>query len=50
MEAVEILGKVVGEIEKLEFSGSTIMALDHGGPWLKDRHVIERLEFEEALE
>ena len=38
------------ECEKLEFSGPTIIALDHGGPWLKDRHVIERLEFEEALE
>jgi len=38
------------ECEKLEFSGPTIIALDHGGPWLKDRHVIERLELEEALE
>lgn len=38
------------ECERLEFSGPTIIALDHGGPWLKDRHVIERLELEQALE
>lgn len=38
------------ECEKLEFRGPTIIALDHGGPWLKDRHVIERLGLEEALE
>ncbi len=38
------------ECENLDFRGPTIIALDHGGPWLKDRHVIERLELDEALE
>ena len=38
------------ECEKAEFSGPTIIALDHGGPWLKDKHIIERLELEDALE
>lgn len=38
------------ECERLEFRGPTVIALDHGGPWLKDKHVIERLELEEALE
>lgn len=38
------------ECERLEFSGPTIIALDHGGPWLKDKHVIERLVWEETIE
>jgi len=38
------------ECEEAGFSGPTIIALDHGGPWLKDRHVVEKLELEEALE
>ncbi|MCS7125905.1 MAG: class II D-tagatose-bisphosphate aldolase, non-catalytic subunit [Aigarchaeota archaeon] len=38
------------ECEKLDFWGPVIIALDHGGPWLKDKHVTERLIFEDAME
>jgi len=38
------------ECEEVGYRGPTIIALDHGGPWLKDKHVAERLEFEEAFE
>ncbi|MCS7145919.1 MAG: class II D-tagatose-bisphosphate aldolase, non-catalytic subunit [Aigarchaeota archaeon] len=38
------------ESERVGFKGPTIICLDHGGPWLKDKHVVERLKLEEALE
>ena len=38
------------ECEEIGYRGPAIIALDHGGPWLKDRHVAERLGFEEAFE
>jgi len=43
--------KFVGEeANKIGFDGPIIMALDHGGPWLKDKHVIESFTLEEAME
>jgi tagatose-1,6-bisphosphate aldolase non-catalytic subunit AgaZ/GatZ len=38
------------EVEKQEYNGPVIIALDHGGPWLKDKHVIEGYSFEEAMD
>jgi tagatose-1,6-bisphosphate aldolase non-catalytic subunit AgaZ/GatZ len=38
------------EVEKQEYNGPVIIALDHGGPWLKDKHVTERYNFEEAMD
>ncbi|MEM4883869.1 MAG: class II D-tagatose-bisphosphate aldolase, non-catalytic subunit [Nitrososphaerota archaeon] len=38
------------ECKRLMFSGPTIIALDHGGPWQKDKHVIEKLGFDETFE
>jgi len=38
------------EAEKIGFDGPIIVALDHGGPWLKDRHVIENWSFDEAMD
>jgi len=37
------------EVERQEYNGPVIIALDHGGPWLKDKHVIEGYSFEEAM-
>lgn len=41
---------IAHEIEKLGVGQPVIVALDHGGPWLKDRHVEEGLGLEEAME
>jgi len=38
------------EVERQEYNGPVIIALDHGGPWLKDKHVIEGYSFEEAMD
>lgn len=46
----DFVNLVKQECEALEFSGPTIIALDHGGPWLKDKHVIEKLGWEETVE
>ena len=35
---------------RIGFEGPIIVALDHGGPWLKDKHVQLDLGFEEAME
>ncbi|MCW4020520.1 MAG: class II D-tagatose-bisphosphate aldolase, non-catalytic subunit [Candidatus Bathyarchaeota archaeon] len=37
------------ETEKIGFKGPTIVALDHGGPWLKDRHAMENWGFDETM-
>ncbi len=38
------------KIRELRASIPVIMALDHGGPWLKDKHIFENMSYEEALE
>ncbi len=38
------------ESSKIGFEGPTIIALDHGGPWLKDRHVLENLGLDETMD
>lgn len=41
---------IARECKRLEYDGPLIIALDHGGPWLKDKHVIEGWGFDEAME
>lgn len=38
------------EAEKSDFKGPIIIALDHGGPWLKDRQVMENWSLDEAMD
>ena len=38
------------EAERISFKGPVMIALDHGGPWLKDRHVTENWNLDEAME
>jgi len=38
------------EAEKVGFKGPIVVALDHGGPWLKDRHVLENWGLDEAMD
>lgn len=35
--------------DEIGFDGPVAICLDHGGPWLKDRHVIEKLTVEESM-
>ena len=37
------------ESRRINFTGPVIIAIDHGGPWLKDRHKLERLSYEETM-
>lgn len=38
------------EAEAVHFTGPAIIAIDHGGPWLKDKQNVERWSTEEAME
>ncbi|MCX8188025.1 MAG: class II D-tagatose-bisphosphate aldolase, non-catalytic subunit [Nitrososphaeria archaeon] len=46
----DFVNLVKRECEELDFSGPTIIALDHGGPWLKDKHVAEKFGWNETVE
>jgi len=46
-ELCELIEK---EGRKLNFDGPTVVGLDHGGPWMKDRHSTEGLPFAETME
>jgi len=37
------------ETEKINFTGPVIIAIDHGGPWLKDKQRTEKWSVEEAM-
>ena len=37
------------ETERVHFTGPVIIAIDHGGPWLKDRQRTERWSTEDAM-
>ena len=36
--------------QEIDFQGPIIIALDHGGPWLKDKQRIENLSLKRAME
>lgn len=38
------------ECEKINFSGPVIIAIDHGGPWLKDKQSIEKWSLNDAMD
>jgi len=37
------------EAEAIHFTGPIIVAIDHGGPWLKDKHTREKWSYEESM-
>ncbi len=37
------------ESARIGFEGPTVIALDHGGPWLKDKHVLENYGLDETV-
>ena len=38
------------EAERINFTGPVIVAIDHGGPWLKDLQTIEMWPYEKAMD
>jgi D-tagatose-1,6-bisphosphate aldolase subunit GatZ/KbaZ len=38
------------EVKKTGFQGPVVVALDHGGPWLKDKQTLERWPLERAMQ
>ncbi len=38
------------ECEKINFTGPVIIAIDHGGPWLKDKQVSEKWSLQDAMD
>jgi len=38
------------ECEKINFDGPVIVAIDHGGPWLKDKQTIEKWSLKDAMD
>ncbi len=48
--ADEFVRQIGAFAKKYDWDGPLYPCLDHGGPWLKDRHTLERLRFEETFE
>lgn len=45
----EFVRYVKKECERIDFSGPVIIAIDHGGPWLKDLQTIEKWPLKKAM-
>lgn len=46
----EFMELVRSEVDSSRFAGPVIVALDHGGPWLKDKQSIEKWPLERAMQ
>lgn len=46
----EFVGLVKQEAEAFDFRGLIVVAVDHGGPWVKDRHTIEGWSLRECMD
>ena len=46
----EFVDLVKDEVDSSGFEGPVIIALDHGGPWLKDKQTIEKWPLEKAMQ
>lgn len=45
----ELTAFIDEETEKIGLTSPVYTCLDHGGPWLKDKHTTEKLSFEETM-
>ncbi len=45
----DLVGIIKEESERIGYSGPTIIAIDHGGPWVKDIQAIEKWDLEKAM-
>ncbi len=47
--AKEFVDTIREEARIINYTGPVIVAIDHGGPWLKDKHRIDNLSYEETM-
>lgn len=45
----ELTGFISKETDRIGLESPVYTCLDHGGPWLKDKHTTEKLSFEETM-
>ena len=45
----EFVKTIRQEAEVINFTGPVIIAVDHGGPWLKDKHYREKWRYEDSM-
>ena len=45
----EFVDTIREEARVINFTGPVIVAIDHGGPWLKDKHRLENWNYEESM-
>jgi D-tagatose-1,6-bisphosphate aldolase subunit GatZ/KbaZ len=49
LDQYEFVKTVRREAEAINFNGLAIIAIDHGGPWLKDIHTREKWSYEDSM-
>ena len=47
--AAQFVGQMRGLAQKYKWDGPLYPCLDHGGPWLKDKHTLDGLSLEETM-
>ncbi len=50
MNQNEFVATIRNEARKINFTGPVIVAVDHGGPWLKDVHKKENWSYEKSMD
>lgn len=48
--AKEFVSTIREEARIIDFTGPVIIAIDHGGPWLKDKHRVEKWTYEQTID
>lgn len=49
MNQFEFVKVIKNEAKALDIKGPVMIALDHGGPWLKDEHRLQNLSYEQTM-
>jgi len=49
MNQAEFVDTIKSEAKAINFTGPVMVAVDHGGPWLKDKQRTENMSFDEAM-
>lgn len=45
----DLIRKIKEESYRIDYKGPTIVGIDHGGPWLKDRQTIEKWDLDRSM-
>ncbi|MDF1573464.1 MAG: class II D-tagatose-bisphosphate aldolase, non-catalytic subunit [Bacteroidales bacterium] len=47
--AEQFVKTIRDEARRINYTGPVIVAIDHGGPWLKDKHRLDNLSYDETM-